>query len=192
MARNDDEETPWTRQLLVGVVAIAVVALVLGGVVSVIALGAARVTGIDSAQSRATAKPSLYIPSGRPTVGLDTYPAPSGRPSGDSSGGASQSASPSESSSPKKPEPISLQVFPPQVSGGQRINLTGTYQSGEGSRLQVQRFENGGWTGFPVTVAVSGGQFTTYVTTSHSGVNRFRLLDPVSQRHSNPVRVSVG
>ena len=190
MAR-DDEETPWPRQLVVGVGAIAVVALVIGGVVSAVALGAARVTGIDSAHPRATQKPSLYLPSGTPTVGLDTYPAPAGGSDGGSAGGA---GTPSSSASPGvgKPQPITLQVFPQQVAAGGRINLTGLYQGGEGVRLQVQRLENGRWTDFPVTVPVSGGRFATYVTTSHSGPNRFRLVDPGSQRRSNPVKVAVG
>jgi hypothetical protein len=190
MARRDDEEPPWTRQLLVGVGAIAVVALVIGGVVGAIALGAARVSGIDSAAPRATQKPSLYIPSGTPTVGLDTYPAPSGGAHGGPTVGPSSSSSASPDG-PKSP-PITLRVFPRQVAAGQRINLTGLYPGGNGVRLQVQRLENGRWTDFPVTVPVSAGQFTTYVTTSHSGVNRFRLLDSASQHRSNPVKVTVG
>ena len=47
MARQNDDETPWPRQLLVVLVALVAVALVIGGVMSVLALGAAKVTGID-------------------------------------------------------------------------------------------------------------------------------------------------
>ena len=66
MAR-DDEETPWTRQLLVAVGALVAVAVVIGGVVSVVALGAARVSGIGE-RHRESASPSLFMPSGEPTT----------------------------------------------------------------------------------------------------------------------------
>ena len=191
MARDDrDDEAGWGRQLLVVVGVLVAVALVIGGVVSVIALGAARVTGIDSAQTKATRKPSLYIPSEKPTVGLDEYPAPSSKSPTSRAGG---DASPSDRPRRKKKKPgITLQAFPQRVSAGQRINLTGVYQGGEGARLQVERFEAGRWSDFPVGASVSGGQFTTYVTTSRSGKQRFRVVDPLSDKASNPVRVTVG
>lgn len=190
MVREDDEPG-WGRQLLVVTGVLAAVALAIGGVVSVIVLGAAKVTGLDASASRATAQPSLYIPSGRPTVGLDQYPAPTRRSSPSPSAGASGSASASPKPK-KKPRTITLQVFPQQVSPGQRINLTGVYRGGEGARLQVERFEGGRWTDFPVGASVSGGQFTTYVTTSRSGQQRFRVVDPLGNKSSNPVRVTVG
>jgi hypothetical protein len=191
MARTDrDDERGWGRQLLVVVGVLVAVALVIGGVVSVIALGAARVTGLDSAQTKATRKPSLYIPSGKPTVGLDEYPAPSSKSPTSRAGG---DASASDRPRPKKKKPgITLQAFPQRVSAGQRINLTGVYQGGEGARLQVERFEGGRWSDFPVGASVSGGQFTTYVTTSRSGKQQFRVVDPLSDKASNPVRVTVG
>jgi hypothetical protein len=77
------------------------------------------------------------------------------------------------------------------VSPGERIDLTGVYQNGEGAVLQVQRYE-GGWTDFPVTTTVSGGIFSTYLTTSRSGVLRFRVFDRATDRHSNQVQVTVG
>jgi hypothetical protein len=55
----------------------------------------------------------------------------------------------------------------------------------------VQRFE-GTWVDFPVTTNVSGGRFATYVTTSRTGQNRFRVLDPDSGRVSAAARVTVG
>ena len=55
MARDDDEDAPWTRQLLVALGVLVAVALVIGGVVSVVALGAANVSGIDNARPSATA-----------------------------------------------------------------------------------------------------------------------------------------
>lgn len=187
MASDDPDETPWTRQLLVGAGVLVVVALLIGGVVSVVALGAVKVTGIDDSRPTATAKPSLYMPSGDPTVGLDNLPDPEGAPGGDPSARPSDAAS----AGPSKKRPISLQAFPQRVAANARISLTGVYRGGEGTRLQVQRFEKG-WSDFPVSASVSGGQFATYVTTGRSGVNRFRVLDTGSGKASNLVRVTVG
>ena len=64
----------------------------------------------------------------------------------------------------------------------QQIDLTGTYQAGEGAILQVQRMENGAWSDFPVTMSVSGGTFATYVQTSRTGPNEFRVVDTDSGR----------
>ena len=187
MVRDDEEDAPWTRQLLVGVGVLVAVALVIGGVMSVIALGAAKVTGLGGSHASATAQPSLYMPSEEPTTSPETYPVPKGP--------AKPSTSPSTrtpSASPtKKPKEISLQAFPQQVSPNGRINLTGVYQGGEGARLQVQRFENG-WVDFPVSTSVSGGAFSTYIYTGRSGPNRFRVVDKEADRFSNPVRVVVG
>jgi hypothetical protein len=195
---RDDDEQPWTRQLFVVIGVLVAVALVIGAILSVIALGAAKFTGIDSAKSTASAKPSLYVPSGKPTVGLEPVPDPSGvpdrptsSPSGsDSSGGSGKSDSP-DSPGPQK-KGITLQLYPQQVSAGQRINISGVYTNGEGAQLQVQRFENGSWSDFPVTTSVSGGQFATYITTSHTGPQRFRVTDKAAGRKSNAVRVRVG
>ena len=73
-----------------------------------------------------------------------------------------------------------------------QINLTGTYQGGEGAILQVQRFEAGSWTDFPVTMSVGGGTFATYVLTARTGPNKFRVVDTDSDAVSNEVTVTVG
>ncbi len=189
MAR-DDEDAPWARQLLVGLGVLVAVSLLIGAVISVVAVGAARVTGIGSGSGPA-AEPTLYIPSGEPTTRPSPYPAPTRRPSASPSPSpeSSPSASPTHKKKPRKR--ISLQGFPNQVSPGQRINLTGVYKGGEGATLQVQRYQNG-WADFPVTASVSGGIFNTYVMTGRTGKNRFRMLDKASGRHSNPVSISVG
>jgi hypothetical protein len=187
MARNDDDETRWTRQLLIGLAALVAVALVIGGVVSVLALGAAKVTGIDEAKPSTSAKPSLVMPSGEPTTKVDGFPDPTGDPSPTPTESATPSAKPSA-----KPRGISLQVLPRKVSPNQRINLTGVYEKGEGATLQVQRFEGGAWVDFPVTASVTGGNFTTYITTGRTGVNRLRVVDLDSDKRSNAVRVTVG
>jgi hypothetical protein len=187
MVRDDDEDVPWTRQLAVVVGVLVAVALVIGGVVSVVALGAAKVTGLGSAPTSATARPSLYFPSSDPTTTPETFPDPNGP----------DEPSPSRSSESPSARPthtvraISLQAFPQQVPPNERINLTGVYPGGEGARLQVQRFENG-WVDFPVSTSVSGGSFSTYIYTGRSGPNRFRVIDKEADQASNSVRVSVG
>ena len=187
MARDDDEDVPWTRQLAVGAGVLVAVALVIGGVMSVVALGAAKVTGLGGAHASATARPSLYFPSDDPTTTPETYPDPNGS---DEPSRPPSSESPSAKPT-QKTRAITLQAFPQQVPPNERINLTGVYQGGEGARLQVQRFENG-WVDFPVSTSVSGGSFTTYIYTGRSGPNRFRVIDKKADRASNPVRVRVG
>lgn len=186
MARSD-EEAPWTRQLLVAVGALAAVALVIGGVVSVVALGAAEVTGLADPRPTATARPSLYLPEGEPTTRVEPYPEPQGGPSAS----ASPSARPS-SRATRKPVGIELRATPSEVAAGERITLSGSYRGRDGARLQVQRFQ-GGWVDFPVETTASGGVFSTYIITSRTGVNRLRMkvTDPVGGGTSGPVEVTV-
>jgi hypothetical protein len=188
MARPEDEDAPWTRQLLVGVGALVAVALVIGIVVGIVALGAAHVSGLSSAKRHEAEAPRLVMPTGNPTTTPETFPDPA-KPSG----AASPSSSTTSSAPTKKAKSraISLQVFPAKVSPGERINFTGVYARGEGRRLQVQRFE-GGWHDFPVSASVSGGLFSTYIVTSHTGTNRFRVMDTASGKASNAVRVRIG
>jgi hypothetical protein len=188
MARDDDDETPWTRQLLVGVGVLLAVALVIGGVASVFALGAAKVSGIDDASPTPTTRPSLYLPSGDPTT--------TGGPSAGSSDGTADgtgggpSGTPSRTPTRRPRNGISLRAAPTEVAANERITLTGSYRGHPGVTLQVQRFD-GGWVDFPVTVTVNGGTFSTYITTGRTGVNRLRVVDPASPTPSNAVRVVV-
>jgi len=193
MAREPDDESPG-RQLLLGLTALVAVALVIGGVISVVALGAVRVSGLNSGTPQSSERPSLYIPSGKPTTGLGAVAGPTGLPSRSPSASAGSTGSPSASPSPKpKAKAISLRASPTQAAPGQRVTLSGVYVKGGGATLQVQRFEPGaGWTGFQVTVNVAAGHFTTWVTTSRVGVNRLRVVDPATGKASNPVRVTIG
>ena len=188
MARDDEDDAHWARQLVVALGVLAAVALVIGGVASVVALGAAKVTGLGGSSGPTTqARPSLYLPSGTPTTRIDPYPAPSGGSRPSSTPRSTPSATPS-----RRPKPaLTLRATPLQVGANQRITLTGSYRGNGGSALQVQRFE-GRWTDFPVTVTVTAGRFSTYITTGHTGVNRLRVLDPTTGRASDPVRVTVG
>jgi hypothetical protein len=73
----------------------------------------------------------------------------------------------------------------------EQFDLSGVYPGGEGAILTVQRFQDGGWSDFPATGSVGGGAFQIPVQTSQGGVNRFRVVDTDSHRHSNVVRVTV-
>ncbi len=196
-----DDETPWYRSLLIAVSAMLGVALVVGTVISLVALGAVNLSGIGEERTSVEEEPSLYIPSYSPTPedendqGLTLEDL--------NGGGGDESQSPAESKSPakkdkqgkkkKKRKPrsaISLSASPLEVSSMERIYLTGTFPGGEGASLQVQRMEDG-WTDFPVSTSVSGGTFSTYVMTGRGGKNRFRVIDPASGKKSNPVTVQV-
>ncbi|MGH3444235.1 MAG: hypothetical protein ACRDPB_02555 [Nocardioidaceae bacterium] len=193
--RPEDEDVPWIRQLPVVLGGLLVVALLVGAVIAVIGLSVAKLTGVVSAAAGPTAQSSLYVPTARPTTRPQVYPFPSSSLSSKGSASAEPSAtsSPTPSSThTKRPAPISLQAYPLQVSPGARIHLTGVYSAGEGVVLQVQELTSGPWADFPVTARVSGGVFTTYVITSHTGPTKFRMLDKATGKSSGPVAVRIG
>lgn len=199
----EDDDAPWYRSLLMGVGALLGVAILVGGVISAVALGAVSVTGIGEETTTVQEDPSLYIPertAGTPDEDDDDP----GLTLEDLNGGVdpTKTDEPEATRSPDKAQEkkrkrkpprsvISLSASPLQVSSMERIYLTGTYPGGEGASLQVQRFE-GGWTDFPTSASVSGGTFSTYVMTGQSGVNRFRVVDAASGKQSNTVTVRVG
>lgn len=195
-----DDDAPWYRSLLIGLGAMLGVALVVGGVISLVALGAVSLTGFGDERVTVEEEPSLYIPSYSPTPEDEDDP---GLTLEDLNGGSddAESEQPEETQEPakndkkkkrKKPRSvISLSASPLEVSAMERIYLTGTFPGGEGASLQVQRMEDG-WTDFPVSTSVSGGTFSTYVMTGRNGENRFRVVDPASGKKSNPVKVQVG
>jgi hypothetical protein len=191
MAPSTDDESSGTHPVLVGLAALVVISLLVGGVVSVIALGAAKLSGIDSsAAGGPTVAPSLYMPTDVPTTRPDSYVDPSDFPQPSETPSETES-SPTEPSPSERSRAITLQAFPSEVSPGERINLSGVYPAGEGAVLQVQRFENG-WTDFPVNANVSGGIYNTFILTSRTGKARFRVIDHALNRASNPVTVTVG
>lgn len=198
----EDDDAPWYRSLLTGVGALFGVALLVGGVISLVALGAVSVSGIGEETRTVQEDPSLYIPDRTPGGSEDGDDDP-GLTLEDLNGGVdpTKTDEPGATKAPdkakeKKRRPprsvISLSVSPLDVAAMERIYLTGTYPGGEGASLQVQRFENGGWTDFPTSASVSGGTFTTYVMTGQAGVNKFRVVDAGRGKASNPVTVRVG
>jgi hypothetical protein len=85
-----------------------------------------------------------------------------------------------------------LSATPVLVRPNERINLTGRWPGHDNEALVVQRFENGAWDDFAgVQARVNVGTFETYVMTSHTGDQKFRVFDPSTQAASNEVTVTV-
>jgi hypothetical protein len=174
------------RPVLTGLVALVAVAAVVGLLFGLAALLGTKVLGLDdsvdaSAEATSGSETSMYLPEPEPTQTTEGAPAPEVAPS----------ETPAETGSTPA-EAISLSAGQLSVSPMQQIDLTGTYPQGEGAILQVQRFEGGSWSDFPVTVSVSNQTFSTYVQTSQAGVNKFRVIDTDSELTSNEVEVTVG
>ncbi|HEX6876967.1 MAG TPA: hypothetical protein VF165_15010 [Nocardioidaceae bacterium] len=198
MPENDDN--PWYRSLLAGIGALLGVAILVGGVISLVTLGAVNVSGIGDSSSSPVAEQTLYIPKHEDR---SHDPRDKDLTLSDLNGGrnpqASASAQPGESPSPtkdakknkKQPSVISLSASPTTVQQMEQIYLSGTYPGGEGATLQVQRLEGGSWNNFPTSASVSGGTFSTYVMTGQQGDNKFRVVDTDSGKKSNDVNVTV-
>jgi len=180
----DDDERPG-RALLVAVAAMAGVAVVVGLVVAGVVVGAFNETGLGKSEvGSATDAETLYMPRYSPS-----NPARNQNPK-------RSSPKPTQPRKPTKPvkvePPIKLFVAPQKVAPGERINLNGVYDDGAGATLQVQRKESGMWVDFPVTAPVTSGSFETWILTSHTGRNLFRMYDKEAHRASNVVGVQVG
>ena len=175
----DTEKRPVLTGLL-ALVGVAVVIGLLGGLAVMVGVQATGIGGTSSSSSGEEAPATFNLP--RPSDTGTTEPAPE-EPS---------EPTEEEPTSEAPAEAISLTSSRQSVSPMQQIDLTGTYQAGEGSILQVQRFEDGAWVDFPVTVSVSGGSFATYVLTGRTGPNQFRVVDTDSEAVSNEVTVTVG
>ena len=166
---------------LVALVGVAVVIGLLGGLAVTVGVKATGIGDTIDVQRRRRRPATFDLP--KPTDTSTEIPAPEDTR-------AQRRAT--ETSSEAPAEGISLSATQQSVSPMQQIDLTGTYQAGEGAILQVQRFENGAWSDFPVTMSVSGGTFATYVQTSRTGANEFRVVDTDTDVVSNEVTVTVG
>jgi hypothetical protein len=172
------------RPVLTGLIALVGVAVaigLLGGLAVMVGVKATGIGDTSSASDSSRTPATFHLP--KPTETDSSIPAPD------------DSTEPSTGTEPTSEAPaegISLSATQQSVSPMQQIDLTGTYQAGEGAILQVQRFENGAWSDFPVTMSVSGGTFGTYVQTSRTGPNKFRVVDTDSDVVSNEVTVTVG
>ena len=188
----DRTSEPTERPVLSGILALVGVALVVGLLAGVTALAGTKVLGLGggdggSSGGDASSGASLYLPD----------PVPTDDPSGplmtlDPNVPTESATAAGEPTSSAPAAGIDLTAGQTQVTAMQQIDLTGTYPAGEGAILQVQRFEDGAWTDFPVTVSVSGRTFATYVMTSRTGENKFRVVDTDTGTASNEVAVTVG
>lgn len=191
---SNEEKHP----VIAGLLALAGVAVVFGLAAGVIAIAASFAFG-GGGDKNTSATPgntgsSLYLPSPKPTktaTGPLITLAPA--PSESAAASAKPTATPTPTATKKpKEEAIALSTGQAQVSSMGRIDLLGVYPEGEGAVLQVQRKEAGKWVDFPVTVGVSGGQFSTYVETGRAGKQKWRVRDTESGKTSNAVAVTVG
>jgi 1-aminocyclopropane-1-carboxylate deaminase/D-cysteine desulfhydrase-like pyridoxal-dependent ACC family enzyme len=171
------------RPVLTGLVALVGVAVVIGLLGGLAVLVGVKATGIgESSEASDELSTSATFRLPRPS---ETSTEATPEETAEASPGA-------ETTSEAPATGISLTASQQSVSPMQQIDLTGTYQAGEGAILQVQRMENGAWSDFPVTMSVSGGTFATYVQTSRTGPNKFRVVDTDSDVVSNEVTVTVG
>ncbi|MCW2833838.1 MAG: hypothetical protein JWN68_1791 [Nocardioides sp.] len=172
------------RPVLTGLIALVAVAAVVGIVGGLAALVGTKALGLDGgggrSDSEASSGTSLYLP--EPTITSETT---------SPEAGASPTSEPVQTSTAPATT-ITLSAGQETVAAMQEIDLSGTYPTGEGAILQVQRLENGKWTDFPVTMSVNGQDFATYVLTSRVGENQFRVIDTDKGVFSNEVVVTVG
>jgi hypothetical protein len=177
-------DTEKQRPVLSGLIALVGVAIAIGLLGGLAVIVGVKATGLDNtstATDPSAAPSTFHLP--KPTDTSSSIPEPED----------SVEPSPGEQPSSEAPtDAISLSATQQSVSPMQQIDLTGTYQAGEGAILQVQRLEGSTWSDFPVTMSVSGGTFATYVQTSKVGPNKFRVIDTDSQAVSNEVTVTVG
>jgi hypothetical protein len=176
-----DENTGVPKQLAVGIGVLLLVSLLIGGTVGYLAVKAADVAGIDESGGTETDT--------GPPPGLGTSdPAETTQPPDKTT----PTPEPTETTKTPEPpaKPIQLTASPKSAGTYERVNLTGTYQGGEGMSLQVQRNEGGTWVDFPTSATVSGGTFSTYIETGQTGPNQFRMMDP-NGRTSNVVVVQI-
>lgn len=195
--RGDDMTDPDREQsarkahpVLTGLLALAAVALSVGLVLGGVALAATDMLGMgegDTANDRASGGQSMYLP--KPERTRDANDPLITLAPDDQAPGDLPSAPDSTSESPKNP--ISLSVTQSEVGVMDRVDLTGTYPGGEGAILQVQRFENGTWSDFAVTIPVSNESFSTYIQSSQMGQNRFRVVDNNGGGASNEIRFTI-
>lgn len=181
---HQDEKHP----IVAGLVALASVAVAVGLLLALFSVLGSRVLGLGGSSDDGAAAdggPSLYLPTPVPTGST-------GAASASPSATSSAEAGPSGEGSSRPARALVLQAASGSVAPMARIDLSGTYDGGEGAVLQVQRKDGAGWQDFPVTTAVSGGSFSTYVQTGRTGVQRFRVKDTASGETSNAVKVRVG
>lgn len=184
MASLEDEKPG--RALLTALGAMAGVALLIGLVIGGVAAFALRgVVSDESTPDQGRADASLFLPEYVPTKGADADPdIPGIKKTPDPLITTDETEAPDE-------RKVTLFVAPQSVGTGERINFNGVYPGGEGVVLQIQRREGGRWVDFPVDATVRGGSFETWIQTSRTGKQVFRVYDEDAHRASKTVTVTV-
>lgn len=191
VADNGPVVTRKEHPIVQGLVALVAVALTIGLLVSVGTLLATQGLGLGQASddtavdTESGGSQRMFLPKPRRTA-VRTGPLVSLMPGEESESGSTGSPPPASATG------IVLSAGQSAVAPMQQIDLTGTFTGGEGAVLQVQRFEGDDWSDFPVTASVTGGTFTTYIQTSQTGENRFRMADTDTGATSNEVTVTIG
>jgi hypothetical protein len=170
-------------QIVRALLVVLVLAVVVGVIVAVVSVTLLKSSGILP-QANPSNEHSKVIPqSTSPATRTNTGP-PTTQP-------AQTPTRSTTTSAPHAHRTIQLTASPTAAGTYERINLLGSYHGIGSPTLQVQRLEGGQWVDFPTTASVSGGQFSTYIETGHTGVNRLRLVDPSTGESSNVVEVSI-
>ncbi|MCW2814639.1 MAG: hypothetical protein JWN84_2094 [Nocardioides sp.] len=189
----DDPEERRALPVLWGLLALVATAIIVGGVLAVGASVATRATGLAGGDGdgggtsvETTGQETLFLPEPTdtgsdpvPYITLSDVPEP-------------DLPSSTFSETPEEPE-TEIELFSAQTEVGamEPIDLSGSYPGGDGAVLDVQQFQSGEWTDFPVTVAVNGDEFSTFIQASALGENRFRVYDSDADEASNEVRVVI-
>ncbi|HEY1133512.1 MAG TPA: hypothetical protein VGE77_02970 [Nocardioides sp.] len=193
----DDAED---RPVLVGVVALVGVSLIVGLIVGVVALGGARVFGLNGGGGGGggtAVEPTMSLPplTETPTSSGPLITLQPGSDGGEEEGGEESSAEPTEtatSSATEEADPeITLQVSTTTAGPMERIDVSGIYTGGDGAILTIQRFTDGSWNDIAANAAVSGELFSTYIALGRPGENRLRAVDTSSDLTSNEVTVTI-
>ncbi|MEO6512415.1 MAG: hypothetical protein ABIO16_15565 [Nocardioides sp.] len=188
---RDTPRKPERKQhpVVAGIIALLGVGLTIGLLAGGATLIGTRVMGLgeEATATDSSARQSMYLPKPQETTAAPASSQATLQPATEPTGPVL--------TTPTQDDGITLTAGQTSVGPMGRIDLTGTYPTGEGSVLQVQRATGPGdesWVDFPVTVTVSGGQFSTYVQTGRTGPNRFRVIDTDSEAASNDVTITIG
>lgn len=179
-----DDESTWVKQLAIGVGMLLVVGGLIGAIVAFAGIKVADLAGITGTSPTTRSEERLRIPrnvSTPTTAPTSTPPSTTNSPP--------TSSPPSSTATPERA--ITLTVSPRRAPSFARITLTGTYRAPDGTSLQVQRQEGGGWVDFPTTTTVNAGRFSTYIQTGHTGLNRIRMTDVTRGRSSEVVTFTI-
>lgn len=190
---NEENENPVTSGL-VALVAVAIVVGLLGGI---IALVGTKVVGLgggggSSSGDGVAVGDTLYMPDPEPTE-LDSRLLVTLQPSvteEETTATSSPSETVEETTEPSGDSALTLSTATYDIAVGDPLTLSGIYENGEGSVLEVWNNVNGtGWQKFNATTNVSGSLFSVDVITYQSGEIEWQVRDPGSDMESNVITV---